>query len=234
MPPAAGAPIVLAAPNTLPATLKTLHVGRIVILGETTAVSVDVEHAVAGYTTGSVIRTGGADRCATAAASARAEFPHGADTCSWHRDQLPRWSRRSPGGMARASGLLLTAPDAIPAATARALDTLQPSRIVILGDVNAVDSEVAAAATAWGQATRVAGSDRYATAVALLREAVTSPTTTMYVPTGRPFPHASAGAVAGLPAQPHRGSRRHRGPQRVDGHTTSGHARVVGPASDST
>jgi putative cell wall-binding protein len=198
---AAGAPLLLTAPGTLPAAtasaLKTLKPGRIVILGGPAAVSSDVENALAGYTTGSVTRISGADRYATAAASAQAAFPNGAGTVFLASGvDFPDGLAGAPAAWHEHAALLLTAPGAIPAATAAALDTLRPSRIVVLGGVNAVSAQVATAAAGWAPVTRVADSDRYATAVAVLRQSFTSPASTVYVATGQAFPDALAGAVA--------------------------------------
>jgi putative cell wall-binding protein len=102
----------------------------------------------------------------------------------------------APAAWHQQAALLLTAPTAIPAATVSALDALRPTRIVVLGGVKAIGDQVATAAAAWGQVTRVAGSDRYATSVAILRQAFTSPASTMYVATGQAFPDALAGSVA--------------------------------------
>jgi putative cell wall-binding protein len=177
--------------------LKTLRPGRIVILGGAAAVSSDVEHAITSYTTGSVTRIAGADRYATAAASAQAAFPNGADTVFLASGvDFPDGLAGAPAAWHEHAALLLTAPNTIPAATASALNALSPSRIVVVGGVNAVSAQVATAAAAWGQVTRVADSDRYSTAIAILRQAFTSPATSMYVVTGEAFPDALAGAVA--------------------------------------
>jgi putative cell wall-binding protein len=198
---AAAAPILLTAQGTLPAAtasaLKALRPGEIVILGGTATISSDVERTLASYTTGSVTRIAGADRYATAAASAQVAFPSGAATVFLASGvDFPDGLVGVPAAWHEHAALLLTATNSIPAATAAALNALRPSRIVVLGGVNAVGAQVATAAAAWGQVTRVAGSDRYATAVAILQQAFTPPASSLYVTTGQAFPDALGGAVA--------------------------------------
>jgi putative cell wall-binding protein len=148
-----------------------------------------------------VTRIAGSDRYATAAASAQSAFPNGAGTVFLASGvDFPDGLAGAPAAWHEHAALLLTAPNTIPAATASALKALHPSRIVVLGGVNAVSAQVATAAGAWGQVTRIADSDRYSTAVAVLRQVFTSPASTLYVATGQAFPDALAGAVAAAEA----------------------------------
>ena len=198
----AKAPVLLTAPDALPAAtasaLGSLKPGRIVILGGTGAVSDAVASAAAAYAP-TVVREGAADRYATAAAIALAAFPAGAATVYLATGQnFP--DALSGGALAAALGapVLLTAPDALPAATAAALASLKPAHAVILGGTGAVSDAVAAAlAGLVPDVHRIAGSDRYATSAAIA--ALYPSAATVYVATGLNFPDALAGAPLGGP-----------------------------------
>lgn len=83
----------------------------------------------------------------------------------------------------------------LPQATADALATMRPARIVALGGPTAVSDAVldAASAAAEGAATdRLAGADRFATAVAIA--GLASSNDVVFVATGTNFPDALAAA----------------------------------------
>jgi putative cell wall-binding protein len=93
--------------------------------------------------------------------------------------------------------LLLTG--SIPAATASTLDALNPLGIVILGGTAVVSTADQTALDAWASTTRLAGGNRYATAVAISQWAypVAGSAEVVVVATGTNFPDAlAAGAVA--------------------------------------
>jgi len=100
--------------------------------------------------------------------------------------------------------VLLTAPDALPAATADEVARLRPGRIVVLGGTSAVSDAVAAELGGHAPVQRIAGASRYATAAAI--SAATFPaggTPVAYLATGGNFPDAlGAAAVAGLQGGP--------------------------------
>jgi putative cell wall-binding protein len=99
--------------------------------------------------------------------------------------------------------ILLVSPAGIPAATAAELARLQPGKILIFGSTGVVSDAIAAQLAGFaGSVQRLAGADRYATAVAISAGTFAS-AETVYVATGRNFPDAlSAGPVAGLSAGP--------------------------------
>ncbi len=63
--------------------------------------------------------------------------------------------------------VLLTKNDRLPNATAASLETLDPTNIVILGGEGAVDGDVEAELAAYGEVSRVEGTDRYETSANL-------------------------------------------------------------------
>jgi putative cell wall-binding protein len=96
--------------------------------------------------------------------------------------------------------VLLVQRDRIPAAVASELSRLKPKRIVILGGTGVVSAGVAAALDRYttGSLTRLAGADRYATAVAISKASFQPGADTVFIATGASYPDALAGAaVAG-------------------------------------
>ena len=145
------------------------------------------------------IRVAGADRYATAAAVARDAFASGVEvayvaTGAAFPDAL------AAAAVAGAAGgpVLLVTRDTLPAATATELGRLKPQRIVVVGGGAAVSEAVLAqlAALAPGGASRIAGSDRYATAAAVSKAAYPSGAPVAYVVSGTGF----ADAVSAAPA----------------------------------
>ncbi len=100
--------------------------------------------------------------------------------------------------------LLLTGPDELPPSIAEVLDSVAPSRLVVLGGVDSISSAVFEAAKAIvlshdsdAQVVRLAGSDRFATSLLISADAFPT-SSTAYVATGLNFPDAlSAAAAAG-------------------------------------
>ncbi len=203
-------PLLLTAPTTLPAATATelarLAPGRIVVLGGPSAVSDAVMAALGSYTTGSVTRIAGADRYATAARISAATFARGVPVAYIATGESFPDALAGGAAAAHAHGpVLLTKPGSLPPATAAELIRLAPGRIVVLGGPTMISDALLAkldTLTA-GSATRLAGADRYGTAVAV--SAATYPThvTTLYVATGAAFADGlAAGPVAGLAGGP--------------------------------
>ena len=99
-------------------------------------------------------------------------------------------------------GALLLAPatGTLPTSVKNALATLQPATIVIVGGTGSISASMAsqiqtAAGLASNKVSRVAGSDRYATAADLAASFGTG-TPTAYVALGTNFPDAMAGSAA--------------------------------------
>ena len=197
-----GGPVLLVTATDVPAATATelarLKPARIVVLGGTSAVSAAVANRLGAYaTTRTVTRLAGADRYGTAARVSAATFAAGAPvayvaTGTAFPDALA-------GGVAagRQKGpVLLVAPGAVPAVTASELRRLKPGRIVVLGGTGAIRDSVASALRSHtnGTVTRIAGADRYATAVAVSKATTgTDAPRTVYLATGASFPDGLAG-----------------------------------------
>lgn len=161
--------------------------------------------APAAHAATSVERLAGADRYATSAALSAAAYPDGADVVvvasgASFADAL------SAGPVAAQWGgpLLLTHPDALPAATKTELTRLAPSRIVIVGGTGAVSAAAEAQLAGYASAVeRIGGDNRYDTSTALVARAFPAGAREVFVVTGADFPDAlSAGAYAALREAP--------------------------------
>ncbi|HET6380774.1 MAG TPA: cell wall-binding repeat-containing protein [candidate division Zixibacteria bacterium] len=150
--------------------------------------------------TASVARLAGSDRFATAAAASRSSFAPGVPvayvaTGSTFPDAL------AAGPMAARAGgpILLVTRSVLPRATADELTRLRPGRIVVLGGETAVDAGTLNELQQFtsGGVTRLAGADRYATAVEVSRAAFGDGAPVAFLATGAAFPDA---LVAGPPA----------------------------------
>ena len=207
----AGAPILLVARNEIPAATRAelvrLQPNRIVVLGGSAGVSDSVMAALGAYQTGGgVSRIGGADRYATAAAVSRATFAPGLATA--YVATGVTFPDALVGGAAAArsgSPVLLTQPAGLPDSTEAELRRLAPQRIVVLGGPSAVSDGVVArlrALATSGTVTRLAGEDRYATAVAVSAASFASGVPGLFVATGQSFPDA----LVAVPAAARTGS----------------------------
>ncbi len=205
-----GAPLLLtsadALPNAVGDELERLGVERVYLLGGPEAISEAVARSVQDLASRPAVhRISGRDRYATAAAAATAAADD-ADTVvlaagadfpdALAGSSLPSGAERSP--------VLLVTRDRLPAPTAELLATLRPRHLVVVGGSAALSPAVAsAAARAAGGARikRLAGPHRYATATAVLEEAlgrVGDEQRPLIVATGAAFPDAlAAGALAG-------------------------------------
>lgn len=205
------APLVITAPDSLPAStqaeLGRLKPQKIVILGGTASVSTAVEQqldAMVADPADDVQRIAGTDRYATAAAIATTFFT-GPVPVLYIANGL-----NFPDALAGAAAaghlgapILLVTPGSIPAATAQAITALAPKSIKVLGGTASVSDAVktALAGDTTGAVTRLAGADRYATAVAISQDTYPgSPSVaTLYVACGSNFPDALVGAALGQP-----------------------------------
>ena len=147
-----------------------------------------------------VTRLAGQDRYATAVAVSQATFPDGNVPVVYIATGLnfPDALAGAPAAALAGGPLLLVTRDTIPAATATELARLKPARIVILGSTGVVSSAVEAALGSYAPSvTRLAGQDRYATAVAVSQATFPDGNVpVVYIATGLNFPDALAGAPA--------------------------------------
>ena len=203
-----GGPMLLTAGGSLPAAtaneLARLRPGRIVVLGSSGVVSNSVAAALAAY--GPVSRVAGSDRFETAAAVSHTTFAPGVPIAyvTTGRNFPDALAGGAAAGRDRGPVLLVDG-GSIPAATAAELGWLRPGRIVVLGSTGVVSDAVASQLAHFtGSVTRVAGTDRYATAVRVSQSgyAANAPST-VYVAVGSNFPDGLAGGpVAGLAPGP--------------------------------
>ena len=174
------APLVITAPGSLPSATKAeldrLKPQQIVILGGTAAVSAAVEQqldAMVADPANDVRRIAGPDRFATASAIATTFFT-GPVAVLYVANGL-----NFPDALAGAAAaghfgapILLVTPTSVPDATAQAIKALAPKAIKVLGGTASVSDAVkdALGAAAKVTPTRLAGADRYATAVAISQD----------------------------------------------------------------
>jgi putative cell wall-binding protein len=172
---AADAPVLLVRRDRVPTAtvdaLAALDPERIVVVGGTSAVSTAVRAELARSAGLSAVESiAGADRYETAANAAR-RAGDGANTVyvatgASFPDAL------TAGAIAGRTGaaVVLTAPDRLPASAAESLRSLDPDRVVVVGETAAISSSVESAIVDLLPAAvveRVGGVDRYATAAAL-------------------------------------------------------------------
>ena len=205
---AVGGPLLFTSPSALPQVtaeeLARLGVTRVVLLGGEAAISSEV---VADLTAQGIRtqRISGPNRFATAALvadaigspSRRAFVVQGSDpdpTRGW-----PDALAVAPWAAATAVPLLLTARDALPPETADALARRRVTAATVVGGQGAVSEEVVADLRARGHdPRRIAGPDRYATAVAVREASLAAGAESLrlWLGTGRDWPDAlTAGAA---------------------------------------
>ena len=156
--------------------------------------------AWAKWSVGTPIRLSGANRYATAAAVSRAHFAPNVPV-AYVATGLTFPDALAAGAAAGLQGgpILLTEQSRLPGQTRDELARLRPARIVVLGGTAVVSAAVASAVDAYtaGPVTRLAGADRYATAVAVSQATFAPGVPAAFVATGVSFPDAlSAGPAA--------------------------------------
>jgi len=199
-------PILLVKRDSIPLhtdlALQRIAPKRVVILGGTSVVGTQVESKVRSRV-GNVIRLGGVDRFATAAAVSGWYFtdPSAVSTVyvavgSSFIDAMAA----GPAATRDTAPILLVTRDKVPTATAAEIERLSPDRIVIVGGELAIGASVEAElATMAGSTSRMAGESRWSTAAAA---AVAGPASDrLFVVTGTNFPDGLAAipVAAGSP-----------------------------------
>lgn len=205
-----GSPILLVDPNWIPSAtaneLVRLAPEEIIILGGTAAVSAGVANGLEGFVSSPdrVIRLAGADRYATSAMISEFAFASADTVFIATGSNFPDALAGVPVAAANGAPILLVNPAWLPAAVHAELKRLNPTTIVILGGTGAIGMDVEDALVDLFDATvvRLAGVDRYATAVAIsVSEFVAA--TGAYLAVGTNFPDALAGGpVAALEGMP--------------------------------
>ncbi|MGB5951338.1 MAG: cell wall-binding repeat-containing protein [Ornithinimicrobium sp.] len=197
------APVLLTKQGSLPEptkdALSSIDPTQIILLGGPGAVAESVEDELEDY--GDVERIGGDNRYGT---SALVALLSGTDVpvvylASGTDANFP--DALSGGALAGSQNapVLLTRPDRVDPVTAAALEALNPEEIVVLGGEGAVSKVVYDAV---GADRRLAGSNRYKTAVKVSEEFDAEIEGT-YVASGEAWPDALAGsALSGFLGQP--------------------------------
>ncbi|SFS15638.1 Excalibur calcium-binding domain-containing protein [Agrococcus baldri] len=150
----------------------------------------------------SVMRIAGADRYATSVAISRQMAWIGDTVYLASGSKFPDALAAGPVAAAEDAHLLLTPRDALPGAVATRLSELGPSEVVLVGDEQSISVAVAAQIhelVPGATVTRVAGGNRYETALKLLdRLSENAAILEVWVVAGSKFPDALvAGSIAG-------------------------------------
>lgn len=210
-----GAPVLLTEPDQLPTVtgkaIEELGAQDVVILGGHAAVSEDVEDDLPAGSTAT--RIAGTDRYKTAAAIAAAIGAEDVDDLNGRRTAIIATGRdfadALAGGPLAATGAggagvhpILLVDDGVPAATAETLTDLDIEQVVILGGTGAVSSatEQELEELTGSPAVRLAGGDRFSTAVAIAEAALADfghDGMQVLLANGRTFADALAGGPLG-------------------------------------
>lgn len=201
-----GGPLLITEPNRIPTViadeLVRLDPARVVLVGGPSVVSTAVEQAVSALLPeAEVDRLAGADRFATSRAIARDVFEAGSTPIAYIATgrNFPDALAASAAAGADGAPVILVNGTAstLDSATRTLLTDLDVERVFIAGSAAVVSSGIQNGLnTLLGSSnvTRLAGSDRFATAVAI-NDARFGAESTVYFATGRDFPDALAGAA---------------------------------------
>jgi putative cell wall-binding protein len=196
-----GAPLLLVTPDSIPAAttteLERLDPSTIVIVGGEGAVSSQVETALGTH--GTTVRLAGANRYETAVAISQYGFPRRNSADEVVITSGLGFADALSGGPAAAflgGPLLLTEALQLPDAIRDEIIRLGPSRIVVLGGTAAVSDAVLGELSELAPTIRIAGSDRYQTAVLVSQEVFADGAAAVYLSTGVEFPDGLTGGAA--------------------------------------
>jgi putative cell wall-binding protein len=190
-----GGPVLLTEAGSLVAATKAeiqrLGASKVVILGGTGVISAAVAAELEGLGL-TVERISGADRFATAAAVAAKVAPGGAGTVvlaygRGYADALAAASYAAINGYP----ILLTEKDSLPAATAKAIEDLGASKVLVVGGTGVIAAGTIADLPG---VVRISGDNREATSVELAKYFALS-TDKYFIATGDGFADAITGAV---------------------------------------
>jgi len=153
---------------------------------------------LSGIVDGRIVSTGGANRYGTAAV---ATYDAERGSVAYVTTGVDFPDALAAAALIRAArgALLLVGTDSIPAETQFALRNLQPSRIVVIGGTGAVSARVERALRTFttGGVTRIAGVDRFDTAVQVSRTSAPSGDWAVTIVSGRSFADAISAARLG-------------------------------------
>lgn len=207
------APVLLTPSKALSATvaqtLATLRPTRIIVLGGTAAVAPAVATAAAaaaGIDAGAVARIAGADRFETAIRIAESlGTTPGAGVTVVSGENYPDAVSAASFSAMRGMPILLTKSTELNGHTRRfiAARSAETTSAVIVGGTAVISSQVEAALATMVSVERLAGPNRFATNVAVVKRFWPEGDITPYAATGRNFPDAlAAGGLAAKNGQP--------------------------------
>jgi hypothetical protein len=159
-------------------------------------------YSSAGSSSASPLRLAGANRQATAVAASKAQFAGGGSASAVVLARADVFADALAGGplaAAKHAPLLLTTSSSLDDVTKAEIQRVLPSggTVYLLGGTSALSDDVASAITALGDVpTRVSGSDRFGTAVAIA-DAMGDPTT-VFEASGADFPDALSAVPAAI------------------------------------
>lgn len=144
-----------------------------------------------------VDRRGGANRYETAVAVSWPNFASGSGSpvVVVRGDLFPDALSAAPLATSVSGPVLLTGSTLLPGVLVGELERLDPSRIYIVGGPLAVSDAVAAELATYAPVTRVAGTNRFKTAVAVSKQVAPSGAATVFVASGTNYPDAVSGSA---------------------------------------
>jgi SpoIID/LytB domain protein len=155
-------------------------------------------HSFAGFL--KVERLAGANRFETAVAISKASYPGGADVVYLSvGTNYPDALATGPAAAHEGAPILLVNSTSLPDVTRAELQRLAPTQVRVLGGDQAIAPSVVSAvsnALPGVEISRIAGANRYETAVEVSKASFTESVTTVYIATGENFPDGLVAAPA--------------------------------------
>lgn len=145
-----------------------------------------------------VVRVAGNDRYETAKEISEGFGPNVPVTFIATGANYPDALAGGAAAVKKSGNILLVQQNQIPAITEAALGALNPQQIIVLGGTGVIHDDIVAKLDTMtpGTATRIAGADRYLTAVELSKAIFPANVSDVYVATGTNYPDALAGSAA--------------------------------------
>lgn len=183
-------------PSEMIQPLTVMKRYRLYVVGGAGAISDSVLTDAKKYAV-QVVRISGSDRYSTAAALSEAFNPSGSRTAYVvSGEDYPDGLVAAPPAAREYAPVLLTAANSLPTSTRAELVRLKPSRVVIVGGTGAVsgavESQLSEIVGTTGTLERLAGQDRYATAVKVSRSRWADGAGSFALASGANFPDALA------------------------------------------
>ena len=209
-----GGPVLLTHANALPDGTKNeliaLKASKVVIVGGTSTVSDAVKNAISdaaksAVPNATISRIGASvgTRYDTAAALSQSAFPADVPVVYVASGETFPDSLAGSAAAGALGGPVLLAPPTgpLPKSFADELARLHPAKVVLLGGydtISQLQGTYIGSASGTATVTRVKGDDRYATAVAVSKDAFTPGVTSVFLTSGDTYPDGlAAGAIAG-------------------------------------